>query len=189
MVVNSCCINNEYRSRIGRPTGSNLRWRISMNYLSIYNNILNEGKKRNPFPGSHKHHIIPKHLNGTDTSENLVYLVRQEHRIIHAIRFKLWKNKADAIATVALGGSNPGGYKHNQSTIEKIRVKAIGRVAWNKGKPNEVARQRMLNNNPMKDPKVVKKSQSKGGCWVKGNKPWNQIAHPTVIAPSSPAPA
>lgn len=132
-----------------------------MKYETIYTSIIERGKNRLPFPGCHKHRIIPGYKKGKYIDNNITYLTRQEHRIIHAIRFILWGNKADAIACVALGGKNPGGYHLDKITCDKIRQKAIGRIAWNKGLSNEKARQRMLTNNPMKNPLISAKVANK----------------------------
>jgi hypothetical protein len=53
----------------------------------------------------HKHHIIPKHMGGTDDPSNLVELTIQEHADAHK---KLWeehKNHWDRIAWLALSGA------------------------------------------------------------------------------------
>lgn len=41
----------------------------------------------------HKHHIIPKHKNGTDDDHNITYLTIREHMIAH---YLLWKINGDA---------------------------------------------------------------------------------------------
>ena len=52
------------------------------------------------------------------------------------------------------------GKKHSDETKSKMRTKALGRPAWNKGLPNPQARERMLNNNPMKKLKNLAPSSS-----------------------------
>jgi hypothetical protein len=48
--------------------------------------------------GFHKHHIIPKYMGGTNSSENLVLLHPMDHAIAHLVRHKIYKNPADAWA-------------------------------------------------------------------------------------------
>ena len=48
--------------------------------------------------GFHKHHIIPKHLGGTDDPSNLVMLHPYDHAIAHFVRWKMFKTDGDAWA-------------------------------------------------------------------------------------------
>lgn len=57
---------------------------------------------------------------------------------------------------IAVGG-NCWGSSHTKETKNKIRLKAIGRTAFNKGVPNPEASKRMTENNPMKNPEIAKK--------------------------------
>lgn len=76
-----------------------------MDYLSVYNTLINSGLNRHPFPGCHKHRIIPGYKKGKYEEFNISLLTRQEHRIVHQLRFKLWKDTRDAHAVVALDGN------------------------------------------------------------------------------------
>lgn len=49
------------------------------------------------------------------------------------------------------------GKRHTEDTKQKMRLKATGRIPFNKGKPNDIAKKRMLENNPMKNPEIAKK--------------------------------
>lgn len=60
-----------------------------MNYIKIYNSII---QKRTiiPFIGySEKHHIIPRSLGGTDDKNNIVNLSAKEHFICHLLLTKI----------------------------------------------------------------------------------------------------
>lgn len=48
--------------------------------------------------GFHYHHIVPKHLGGTDDSDNLVLLSPLDHAKAHLKLYKQYKLKADAWA-------------------------------------------------------------------------------------------
>jgi hypothetical protein len=52
----------------------------------------------------HKHHIIPKHMGGTDDSFNLVELTVKEHAEAHRILFETYGRKEDELAWKGLAG-------------------------------------------------------------------------------------
>jgi len=61
-----------------------------MNYLRIYNEIIDNAKNRNKLNCyMEKHHIIPKSEGGGDTNDNLVYLTPKEHFIAHKLLYKI----------------------------------------------------------------------------------------------------
>ena len=56
-------------------------------------------KDRNKLTANfHVHHIIPKHLGGTDEESNLVLLHPIDHAIWHLVRARMYKSKADFAA-------------------------------------------------------------------------------------------
>lgn len=72
-----------------------------MDYLKIYNSIVERGKNRIITGYTETHHIIPKCIGGTDDTWNLVKLTAREHFICHLLlceiypknsklRFALW---------------------------------------------------------------------------------------------------
>ena len=52
----------------------------------------------------HKHHIIPKHMGGTDDPSNLVELTVEEHAEAHRILFETYGRKEDELAWKGLAG-------------------------------------------------------------------------------------
>ena len=52
----------------------------------------------------HKHHIVPKHMGGTDDPSNIVELTIQEHADAHNLLYALYKNPYDKIAERCLLG-------------------------------------------------------------------------------------
>jgi hypothetical protein len=54
----------------------------------------------------HKHHIIPKHMGGTDDPSNLVSLTAQEHATAHLALYWLFNKKEDLCAYYMLSGKN-----------------------------------------------------------------------------------
>ena len=78
-----------------------------MDLQKIMQKILERGKNRSKKPrdGLHKHRIIPGFEGGKYVEDNVTYLTRQEHRIVHKIRYKLFNNKADKISYTWLSGA------------------------------------------------------------------------------------
>ena len=84
-------------------------------------------------------------------------------------------------------GSKNGhfGLKHTEEAKEKMRQKALGRPAPNKGIANPAQKERFIKNNPMKNPEIASKVVetrrknhswvSHEGCFKKGQKPHNYI--------------
>jgi hypothetical protein len=64
---------------------------IDNKYTRIYYSIIDRAKSRTlPLDTyTEKHHIIPKSLNGSDSSENLVILTAREHFICHWLLTKM----------------------------------------------------------------------------------------------------
>jgi hypothetical protein len=60
-----------------------------MNYQRIYNNIINRAKSENRQKGCgvyfERHHIIPKCIDGTNHTTNLILLTGREHFIAHKL--------------------------------------------------------------------------------------------------------
>lgn len=86
-----------------------------MNYEKIYNSFLNDAKITSPKERINRrnnndsrlvadtiyveyHHIIPKSQGGSDSSENLVCLLPEEHLFVHFMRWKVFGNVKDLYA-------------------------------------------------------------------------------------------
>ena len=65
----------------------------------------------------HRHHIVPKHMGGSDEDWNIMELSREDHAIAHLILYKLYGFQADLRAAVLLNEQVP----------------REGLVPWNKG--------------------------------------------------------
>lgn len=83
---------------------------------------------------THKHHIVPKHMGGTNDASNLIELTVAEHAEAHKALYEIYGKCEDLYAYQALSG---------QISSDQAR--------------REVSRQRMIHNNPTKNPETVKK--------------------------------
>ena len=67
---------------------------------------------------THKHHIIPRYMGGTDSAENLVEITVTQHAMYHFCNYKLWGNEEDRIAWRMLSGM----ISVNDAKIEAIKL-------------------------------------------------------------------
>lgn len=67
----------------------------------------------------HKHHIIPRHMGGTDDPSNLVELTIQEHAEAHRLLFEKYGCWQDEVAWKALSGQIPNAEINRMISIIK----------------------------------------------------------------------
>ena len=60
-----------------------------MNYIKIYEDLINRGKNRIIDCYTEEHHIVPRCMGGTDEATNLVDLTPEEHYIAHQLLVKI----------------------------------------------------------------------------------------------------
>lgn len=84
----------------------------------------------------HKHHIIPKHMGGPDTPENIVELTIEEHANAHRILYEKYGKIEDYLAWKGLCGQ----IDRKELLVELYRQNGRiqgksnkGRPAWNRG--------------------------------------------------------
>jgi hypothetical protein len=96
----------------------------------------------------HKHHIIPRHMGGTDDPSNLIELTIEEHAEAHRILWEehgLWEDRIawlglakligkEEILREVLSNRKLKGIPKPKGFGEKIRKAIKGREPWNKGK-------------------------------------------------------
>ncbi len=94
----------------------------------------------------HKHHIIPKHMGGTDDPSNIIELTVEEHAEAHRKLFEEYGRWQDEVAWKALSGmigneeaiqvvlSMAGKHKRSDETKKRISLSKKGTIPWNKGK-------------------------------------------------------
>jgi hypothetical protein len=72
---------------------------------------------------THKHHIVPKHMGGTDDPSNLVELTIEDHAEAHKKLWEEYGNEYDKIAWLSLT---------NQIDMSEARILAV--IEWNKNR-------------------------------------------------------
>ena len=60
-----------------------------MDYLKIYDSLINKAKSRSLGEYCEKHHIVPRCLGGSDEEQNLVKLTPEEHYLAHQLLLKI----------------------------------------------------------------------------------------------------
>ena len=125
----------------------------------------------------HKHHIIPRHMGGTDDPINLVELTIEEHAEAHKILFEKYRKIEDKLAWLALSGLiskseilkemyQEGRKKADIKLCEKYGpnyqkvIRKLSSAFFNK-KHSEETKQKMR-----KSKNVKEKNSQFGTCWI-----------------------
>lgn len=121
-----------------------------MNYINVYNNIINNAKfrgldKKMLHGYFEKHHIIPKCLGGKNKDTNYVLLTGREHVICH---YLLWKSSKSNMSLMS--GYHKMVYQHTKYQDRTLKITS---------KQYELLRiansNKMKLNNPMKNKNSV----------------------------------
>lgn len=78
----------------------------------------------------HKHHIVPRHMGGSDDSNNIIYLSVKDHAIAHAELYLKYGKHEDYVAFKGLKKQ----ISKEQIFIETSRIGGLN----NKGKPKSL---------------------------------------------------
>jgi hypothetical protein len=122
-----------------------------MNWEDIYNNLVNTAKSENRIKNSEiyyeNHHIIPRHMGGSDCDENLVLLTFREHIISHYLLWRIYGNDGDRLMFLMRSGQS--------EEAQRLRVKLAVEAnrAGGKGFENWKGER-----HPMKNPEKVKQA-------------------------------
>ena len=125
----------------------------------------------------HKHHIIPRHMGGTDDPSNLIKVNIAMHAFLHKLLWKEHSNQYDYIAWKCLSGQITNEEANRLSNV----YYHIGRDPWNKGKKGVQQSTKKGQSRSDEEKKKIsektkegmKKSNKKLGA-PKGTVPWNK---------------
>lgn len=73
-----------------------------MNYVKIYDNLIDRGKNRSISGYTEQHHIIPRCIGGLDNSENLVNLTPEEHYVAHQLLIRIYPNNVSLLKAAVM---------------------------------------------------------------------------------------
>ena len=148
-------------------------------YTTLYYRIIKNARSNKKIvgDGNQIHHIVPRCLGGTDSSDNLVVCTLKQHRICHKILIKMTegKSKWKMMHAYKLFNKNydlTGSPFLTKMTKEKAAKGAKTRKAKgsyktgtenNFAKPEiiKIVKERMLYNNPMKNEKQKERMRIK----------------------------
>ena len=126
----------------------------------------------------HKHHIIPKHMGGSDEPSNLIELTREEHAEAHLELYNLNGKKEDLGAYYLLSGQTDEAMKircilggkiqgpKNSASGHMKNIQKIGCIIGGK-KSSEICKEKQVN--AFFDP-ILKKEIAKKGGKVQGKR-------------------
>lgn len=96
-----------------------------MNYIKIYNSLVERGKNRKIEGYTENHHIIPRCMGGSDDKENLVRLTPEEHYLAHQLLVKIYpKNQALVRAAAMMIPNRPSNKMYGWLRREFIKVQS-----------------------------------------------------------------
>jgi hypothetical protein len=109
-----------------------------MNYQKIHDSLIDRAKNRKLEGYVETHHIIPKCMNGTNESNNLVELTAREHFLIHWLLHEIYPNNTDlryAFWSMCRSSDNQTRYKPSSRVYDYAKRQML--EVWQKFKPTE----------------------------------------------------
>ena len=108
---------------------------------------------------THVHHIVPRHMGGTDEPSNLIELTVEEHAEAHRVLYETYGKKEDYIAwkglskqigkeeifkeTSSLGGNGNAGKPKSEEHRRKISQALKGKYGCGRGVQSEEIREKI----------------------------------------------
>jgi hypothetical protein len=124
----------------------------------------------------HIHHIVPRHMGGTDDSSNLIKLTVEEHALAHKKLYEEYGNEYDRIAWLGL---------ESRISSEECRILAVKQANTGRKQTKEHIEKRMTANKKTfekngyptqgkKLPKASPERKSKISKALKGKSNWHK---------------
>jgi hypothetical protein len=82
-----------------------------MDYHRIYSQLIERARNRQIDGYLERHHVVPKCIDGTDDSENLVDLTPEEHYVAHQLLVKIYPKNHDLVFAASMMASTRPGNK------------------------------------------------------------------------------
>ena len=111
---------------------------VIMDYKKIHDNLIEKAKNRKLEGYVEKHHIIPKCMNGTNESNNLVELTAREHFLVHWLLYEMYPENSDlryAFWSMCRNSDNQQRYKPSSRVYEYAKHKML--EIWQKFTPSD----------------------------------------------------
>lgn len=97
---------------------------------------------------THKHHIIPRYMGGTNDATNLVEATVTQHAMFHFCNYQLWNNIEDYVAWRGLSGQ----ISEQEFLAEKFKI--FGKIG------SDIVRERLKNDPDFRAQTIAKRLES-----------------------------
>jgi hypothetical protein len=95
-----------------------------MNYLKIYDQLINYARRNPPQGYSESHHIIPRCIGGCDEQTNLIRLSARQHFVAHLLLAKIHGGKLIIAAFMMMTMKRYNARQYEWVKIEHAKIKA-----------------------------------------------------------------
>ena len=116
----------------------------------------------------HKHHIIPKHMGGSDDESNLLELSVEEHAEAHRLLYEQHGHWQDKLAWKGLSGQIG---REEIISLRRDHGLRTNNPMWKKSAKDKISKRMKGDNNPMR--RFPEKNPFNGKSFVKGRKWYN----------------
>lgn len=157
---------------------------MNVDYLKIYNELIDFRKENVPDGYTENHHIVPKSLGGDDSIENKVLLTGREHYVAHSLLAKIHKGTKNyypminAVWMMQMRCEERGISKIKSSRmyewVREEHAKQVSKKAkiWSKGKNNSQYGTMWICNLKLKENKKIKTGEEIPTGWIQGRSSW-----------------
>lgn len=132
-----------------------------MEYIKIYNQIIERAKTRQIDGYIEKHHIVPRCMGGSEDKENIIQLTAKEHFLCHLLLVEIYPKNVKLWYSLFLMSINKNKkikYKVSARTYEQIKLE------WNKkakGNPKPEGFGSNITNNKERGEKISKANKGR----------------------------
>jgi len=153
-----------------------------MNYLAIYDKLIDRARTRIIEVYTERHHIVPRCMGGGDEPDNIVRLTPEEHFLAHALLVKIHPSHPRLVYALTMMCRNLGGQRQNNKLYawHRVRHAAVARIQatgktpspetrakrsvamkGRKQTPESVAKRAAANRGKVRSPEVVERHRAK----------------------------